>query len=300
MAGYSDSPYRQIAKEAGSDFTFTEFVSTEAIIRNSEKTFKMLQYKESERPIVFQVFGANPDVIARASKKIEQLNPDGIDLNMGCSVKKVAHKGAGAGLLKNPALVQRIIQKMVKNLSVPVTAKIRLGWDHNSLNYLEIVKILESEGASGVFVHGRTKSMNYTGKADWDKIAEIKSRLNIPVFGNGDILSYDEAKEKMKQYNLNGVLIGRAAQGNPWIFSGKDRADLSYKERYPVITRHLSLITNFYGESKGVSLFRKHIVEYLKGLSGASAIRKKIMKAESKNQVNDILDETLEFIPGSA
>lgn len=297
MAGYSDSPFRQIVRESGSSFTFTEFVSSEAIVRNSTKTFKMLQFKQEERPIIFQVFGSDPEVIEKASLRIEELKPDAIDLNMGCSVKKVAHKGSGAGLLKKPLLVKKIIRKMKRSLLVPVTAKIRLGWDHSSLNYLEIARILEGEGVSCIFVHGRTKSMGYSGKADWDKIAEIKNIVQIPVFGNGDILSFPEALKKIEGYGVNGVLIGRAAQGNPWIFLGQDRDKLNYNERYSLIRKHFDLLIHFYGHYKGIRLFRKHFVQYVKGLKGASSFRNKMLSLENYDEVIHLLEDALEFIP---
>ncbi|MES0490821.1 MAG: tRNA dihydrouridine synthase DusB [Leptospirales bacterium] len=293
MAGYSDMPYRSICRDEGSAASITEFVSSEAIIRDVQRSFEMLRYGETERPIIFQIFGYNPESILNAAKKIEKYRPDGIDLNMGCSVKKVAGKGAGSGLLKEPQKVKAIIRSLVKNLSVPVSGKIRLGWDKQSMNYIEIARILEGEGAWAVYVHGRTKTMNYSSPAMWDEIGEIKNAVSIPVFGNGDVSSLAEAHQKMETYKVDGILIGRAAMGNPWIFSGRDIRELSLEQRLPLILRHMDYIVDFYGEDHGITLFRKHIVKYLKYLPESAQYKNKIMKTRLAEEVKLILTEKL-------
>jgi tRNA-dihydrouridine synthase B len=281
MAGVSDSPYRQICREMGSGFAYTEFVSTDGISHHSKKSIDLFRFQELERPIFFQIFGNKLEVITEATKIIEDLGPDVIDLNMGCSVAKVAHKGSGAGLLRNPSYVGKIIESMKKSVSVPITAKIRIGWDHQSLNYKEIVHVLEESGISAISVHGRTKTMGYTGFADWNIISEIKSFAKVPIFGNGDIFSFEDAKRRIKESNVDGVLIGRAAIGNPWIFSGIDKSKLSFFEIREMIFKHLNLMTSFYGENHGLVLFRKHVSKYLKNFRGVSELRHKLVTAEN-------------------
>ncbi len=281
MAGVSDSPYRQICREMGSGFAYTEFVSTDGISHHSKKSIDLFRFQEMERPIFFQIFGNKCEVITEACKIIEDLNPDVIDLNMGCSVAKVAHKGSGAGLLRNPPYVGKIIESMKKSVKVPITAKIRIGWDHQSLNYKEIVHVLQESGVSCISVHGRTKSMAYTGVADWNIISEIKSFAKVPIFGNGDIQSFAEAKKRIAESKVDGVLIGRAAIGNPWIFSDIDKSTLSFFEIKEMILRHLALMTSFYGEQFGVVLFRKHVSKYLKNFRGVSELRHKLVTSEN-------------------
>ncbi|NUM42670.1 MAG: tRNA dihydrouridine synthase DusB [Leptospiraceae bacterium] len=291
MAGFSDSPYRQITREFGSAFSFTEFVSTDGISRGSKKSIDLFRFQECERPIFFQIFGNKLDVITEAAKIIEELNPDVIDLNMGCSVTKVAHKGSGAGLLKNPSYAGKIIESLSKNVRVPITAKIRLGWDHKSLNYKEVVSTLEESGVKAISVHGRTKSMGYTGKADWNAIAEIKSFAKVPIFGNGDIQTYKEAKDRINETGVDAVLIGRAAIGNPWIFKGIEKSSLKFSEIREGIYRHLKLMLEFYGERQGLILFRKHLSKYLRGFFGIADLREKLVTVTDLKDFYRLLDE---------
>jgi tRNA-dihydrouridine synthase B len=281
MAGVSDSPYRQICREMGSGFAYTEFVSTDGISHHSKKSIDLFRFQEMERPISFQIFGNNLEIITEACRIIEDLGPDIIDLNMGCSVAKVSHRGSGAGLLRKPEYVGKIIESMVKTVKVPVTAKIRIGWDHDSLNYREIVHVLQEAGAQAISVHGRTKTMAYTGVADWNIISEIKSFAKVPIFGNGDIHSYAQAQERIKTSGVDGVLIGRAAIGNPWVFAGIDKSTLTFPEVRAMIFRHLNLMTNFYGEQLGLVLFRKHVAKYLKNYFGVSELRHKLVTTPS-------------------
>lgn len=219
MAGISDSPTRKICRKFGAAFSYTEFVNADELVHRAPKALNMFRFDRKERPITFQIFGNRLEIIAEAAEIIQELKPDIIDLNMGCSTRKVSLRGAGAGLLRKPTLAGKIIEAIKKRVNVPVTAKIRLGWDSGNRNYLEVSKILEESGANALTVHGRTKEMAYTGLADWDAIGEIKTRRKIPIFGNGDIKSYEEANSKIDKYALDGVLVGRAAIGNPWIFS---------------------------------------------------------------------------------
>ncbi len=291
MAGYSDKPYRLLCREQGSAASITEFVSAEALRRDIKRSYQMLQFDETERPVIFQIFGENPDSILEAARIIARLQPDGIDLNMGCSVKKIASKGSGAALLKEPAKVKEIMRLLAQNLHLPVSAKIRLGWSEQEKNYLEIGDILQGEGAWAVFVHGRTKAQAYHGFADWEAIGKLASRLSIPVYGNGDIQTLEEARQKIKQYQLAGALIGRAAMGNPWIFSGRDIKEIGFQERVPLILRHLQLMCDFYGESHGTILFRKHLGKYLKYLPNTHTLKDSLFRETSRQGVELLLKD---------
>jgi len=292
MAGFSDLPYRTIARDFGSAMSYTEFVSTDGILHGNEKTMRMLDFDPRlEQPMTFQVFGSDENVIVEACKKIEQLGPSIIDLNMGCSVAKVSGRGAGAGLLKEPLKIGKIFARLAQELSVPVTGKIRLGWDCQCRNYLEVAKILEDNGASLLAVHGRTKSQAYEGLADWSAIAEIKQTLKIPVLGNGDVKCVADIERIKKATGCDGVMIGRAAIGNPWIFARKDRQEVTFEEKAALIRRHLSLMLGYYGEEFGLVLFRKHVVKYITEVRGAAALRGTFLTCERPEDFIALLEE---------
>lgn len=277
MAGFSDLPYRLICREYGSAMSYTEFVSADGILHGNAATQRMLAFDPTEKPVVFQIFGSDEDILVEAARRIEALGPDIIDLNMGCSVKKVAMRGSGAALLKNPRKIGRIFARLSRAVSAPVTGKIRLGWDDDSLNYLEVAKIMEDNGAALVAVHGRTKVQAYNGQANWDAIAEIKQAVNIPVIGNGDVRTVADI-ERIKQHTgCDGVMIGRAAIGNPWIFQRKDIDQVTLAEKTRLIYRHLELMVDFYGEERGLVLFRKHVVKYVRGLSHIARVKQQLM-----------------------
>lgn len=288
MAGISDSPFRRLVRRMGSDFTYTEFVSTDGITRHNTKTMDLFRFLPEERPIIFQIFGNDPEITGQAAKIIEELEPDAIDLNMGCSVRKVVFKGAGAGLLKDLPRAGRMIEAIVKSVRVPVTAKIRLGWNQSQLNYLETARVLQESGVSMIAVHGRTKEQAYGGLASWDPIGEIKARSRVPIFGNGDIKSRADAIEKMTRYDLDGVLIGRGAIGNPWVFS-RVGGPTGMEELSRVILEHLDLMAEFYGIDHGLRLFRKHVVKYLKGFSGASELRGSLVREEDPEEFRRVV-----------
>ena len=294
MAGVSDSPTRQITRKMGSAFSFTEFVSTDGIKKGIQKTIDLFKFQEMERPIHFQIFGNKKNIITDACKIIEELNPDVIDLNMGCSVSKVAHKGSGAGLLRDPIYAGEIIYSMAKNVNIPITAKIRIGWDHKSLNYKEVVHILQESGISMLSVHGRTKMMGYSGRADWNIIGEIKSFAKVPVWGNGDITSYREANQKIVETGVDGVLVGRGAIGNPWIFSGLDKETLDFNIIREKIVEHLKLMQDFYSEENGLILFRKHFVRYLHGVRGTLPLKERLLTETNSEKFMEIL---MSYIP---
>ena len=277
MAGFSDKPYRLICREYGSAMSYTEFVSADGLLHVTERVGQMLEFDPVERPVVFQIFGSDEAVLETAARQIEPLGPDIIDLNMGCSVRKVSQRGAGAALLQDPSKIGRIIARLTRALAVPITGKIRLGWDDNSLNYLEVAKILEDNGAALIAVHGRTKEQAYNGQANWDAIAEIKQAVSIPVIGNGDVQSVADI-ERIKAYTgCDGVMIGRAAIGNPWIFQRKDIDQVTLAEKARLIHRHLALMLDFYGQERGLILFRKHVVKYVRGLSHITKVKQQLI-----------------------
>ena len=291
MAGFSDKPYRLICREYGSAMSYTEFVSADGILHGNDRTEEMLKFNPSESPMVFQIFGNSEVILEQAARKIERLGPDIIDINMGCSVKKVSGKGSGAALLREPAKIGRIFSRLAKALSVPVTGKIRLGWDENSLNYLDVAKIMEDNGASLVAVHGRTKAQAYKGVANWDAIAEIKQAVKIPVIGNGDVTCVADI-ERMKQHTgCDAVMIARAAIGNPWIFQRKDIHDVTLAEKAQLIYRHLDLMLDFYGEERGLVLFRKHVVKYIRGLSHIAKVKAKLVTCTRPQEFIALMNE---------
>ncbi|MCZ8154827.1 MAG: tRNA-dihydrouridine synthase family protein [Leptospira sp.] len=293
MAGISDSPYRQITRRLGSAFSFTEFVSTEQIVLGNQRSIDMFRFQELERPIFFQIFGCDPNKVEIAAKRIIELKPDVIDLNMGCSVAKVSGSGSGAGLLKNLSIAGDMITRIKKSVSVPVTAKIRLGWDESNYNYRDTVNVLQDAGVSAISVHGRTKSMGYTGKADWNKIGEIKSFAKVPIFGNGDVFSYEDALERKRQYGVDLILIGRKAIGNPWIFNPISKYNLSFDEIKSVMLEHLHSMLEFYPseDQYALILFRKHFVRYLEGLNFPEDLKQKLLRTEKLNEFIDMLSE---------
>ncbi|EMP81238.1 TIM-barrel protein, nifR3 family [Leptospira santarosai str. CBC1531] len=289
MAGISDSPTRKICRKFGAAFSYTEFVNADELVHRAPKALNMFRFDRKERPITFQIFGNRLEIIAEAAEIIQELKPDIIDLNMGCSTRKVSLRGAGAGLLRKPTLAGKIIEAIKKRVNVPVTAKIRLGWDSGNRNYLEVSKILEESGANALTVHGRTKEMAYTGLADWDAIGEIKTRRKIPIFGNGDIKSYEEANSKIDKYALDGVLVGRAAIGNPWIFSEIKKEKLCWNDISTVILEHLRWMVEDFGEEFGLVLFRKHLVKYLSGLEFDPVWKANLLEIKEWNRFEDCL-----------
>jgi nifR3 family TIM-barrel protein len=277
MAGFSDLPYRLICREYGSAMSYTEFVSADGILYENERTFQMLAYDPTERPVTFQIFGNDETLLEEAARRIEPLGPDIIDINMGCSVKKVSGRGAGAGLLRDPAKIGRIFARLTKALSAPVTGKIRLGWDEDSLNYLEVARIMEDNGASLLAVHGRTKAQAYQGVANWDAIAEIKQAVTIPVIGNGDVSCVADIARIKQHTGCDAVMIARAAIGNPWIFQRRDIHEVTLAQKARLIQRHLELMLDFYGPDRGLILFRKHIVKYVRGLAHMAKVKQQLI-----------------------
>lgn len=289
MAGFSDIPFRLICKEYGMAMSYTEVISMDGVLWKNKKTCKLLEFRQKERPVIFQILGNDEDKIVEACRMIEPLGPDIIDVNMGCSVSDIAGKGAGAGLLKNPVKIGRIFHKLTRTLRVPITGKIRLGWDEKSRNYLEVARILEDNGASLIAVHGRTRSQFFYGKADWNAIAEVKQTVKIPVIGNGDVRCVADIERMKRDTGCDGVMIGRAAIGHPWIFQRKDRDQITATDKIVLIQRHLSLMLEYYGQDIGVILFRKHATKYIMGMPNASELRPRLVTCNSPEEIIDLI-----------
>jgi nifR3 family TIM-barrel protein len=271
MAGFSDQPFRSICRELGSAISYTEFISTEAMSQASAKTRRFFDFLPAERPVAFQFFDHDVDrLVDQIKRAVDEYRPDFVDINMGCSVHNVSQRGAGAGLLRTPAKIAAIFDRLSRELPVPATGKIRLGWDERSLNYLEVARILEDNGAAAVAIHGRTREQAYRGAAAWQPIAEVKAALKIPVIGNGDVKCAADIARLKALTNCDAVMIGRAAVGNPWIFQRRDRAEVTFDQKAAMIRRHLAAMLEYYGPERGLVLFRKHVVKYIKGVPGQS------------------------------
>lgn len=305
MAGVTDRAYRIICKEMGAGLVFTEMVSSKGLYYEDEKTKELTSIAEKERPVAIQIFGSDPSIMSEVVKKY--INPrddiDILDINMGCPAPKIVKNGDGAALLKNPSLIRKILKEVVKASTKPVTIKIRTGWDINNINGMEIAKIAEEEGVSAITVHGRTRDMFYSGKANWEYIGEIKNSVNIPVIGNGDIFEPIDAINMMEYTGCDGVAIGRGAMGNPWIFKrinllieGKDDVKPSNIDRINMAIKHLNMVCDIKGEKTGIREMRKHIAWYLKGMRDSNKIKNVINSVESKQEIEKILLDYAQYI----
>jgi tRNA-dihydrouridine synthase B len=263
MDGFSDWPYRSLCSALGSAMSYTEFVNAQFILHAPDQLDLRLRYDEAERPMVFQIYGDSADEITEATLQVMGRRPDIIDINMGCPARTVANRGAGVGLMRRPLEIARIFKRLSAALDVPLTGKIRLGWNE-SRNYKLIARIIEENGGALIAVHARTKEQGYSGLADWDAIAEVKAAVKIPVIGNGDVKTVADIERMKAHTGCEAVMIGRAAVGNPWIFSRLDRHQVSLEQVYEMVRRHLQRNMEFYGEHKGLILFRKHAIQYLK------------------------------------
>ena len=298
MAGISDSAFRRIAKEMGCGLVVAEMVSDKAILYGSQKTIDMLYMKDDERPISQQIFGSDKESFVYAAKYIEQhMHPDIIDINMGCPVPKVATRAqAGSALLKDPNKVYEIVKAVVDSVNVPVTVKIRSGWDEKSINALEIAKVVEKAGASAITVHPRTRSQGYSGKANWNIIKQIKENVKIPVIGNGDIKTCYDAKKMLVETGCDAVMIGRGLLGNPWLIkdcinylSGKEIEEVTLEERLNMILKHFNYLLDFQPEKIAVLKMRTHIGYYLKGV--LKEYKQRFMKITTKEEFINLVNE---------
>jgi nifR3 family TIM-barrel protein len=298
MDGFSDLPFRAMCRALGSAMSYTEFVNALDILQGNPKVEKKLAYLPEERPVAFQIFDSEPERLLEAALRLEARRPDIIDINMGCSVKCVSGRGAGAGLLRQPLKVARIFRKLSRQLSVPVTAKIRLGWDEDQRNYRLIARIVEENGGALIAVHGRTRAQGYGGQADWDAIAEVKQAVSIPVIGNGDVRTVADIERLKAHTGCNGVMIGRGAIGNPWIFSRLDREQVTREQVHETVRRHLEQMLSFYADDYGLVLFRKHASRYLSPFALAGEERARLMTCERPEEFLAQLDAIL-LAPGS-
>lgn len=298
MAGVSDIAYRLLAKEQGAALVCTEMVSAMGIHYTNQRTEEMLYLEDRERPVSMQLFGSNPEVMAEGAKKVEAAGADIVDVNMGCPVKKIVSSGDGSALMQTPELAEKIIEAMVKAVSIPVTVKLRLGWDETTKNIVAMAKGLEKAGAAAIAVHGRTKMQMYSGQADWTYIKEVKEAVSIPVLGNGDIFMPEVAKQRLEESGVDGLLIGRGAQGNPWIFkrinqylgTGELLPEPSFEERLAMLRKHYLLLVEYKNEVLANREIRTHAGWYIKGLPQASKWRNLINTTRTTKEFLQILD----------
>ena len=299
MAGVTDLPFRTICKEKGCGMLYTEMINAKALCYDDENTKKMLNLEDDGHPVAVQIFGSDPEYMGKAASIMNQYTNDILDINMGCPAPKVIKNGDGSALMRNPKLAAEVLTAVVKNSEKPVTLKIRKGWDDNSVNALEIAKIAEECGISALAIHGRTREQFYSGKADWDIIAEIKQSINIPVIGNGDVFDVQDAVNMLEKTKCDAIMIGRGSQGNPWIFNrinhymktGEVLPEPTLEEKISTAIKHMNLAVAEHGEYVAVREMRKHIGWYLKGLKNSAKYRDQINKITDYKEVISMLEE---------
>ncbi len=301
MEDVSDPPFRALCKEHGADLMYTEFISSEGLIRDAGKSLKKLDIYDHERPIGIQIFGDKIESMREAAAIAEAANPELIDINYGCPVKKVACKGAGAGILLDLPKMQSMTQEIVNRVKLPVTVKTRLGWDEQTIKIIEVAKRLQDVGIKALTIHGRTRSQMYKGIANWDFIAEVKNcqDIHIPIFGNGDIDSPQKAWEYKEKYGVDGIMIGRASIGYPWIFreikhffrTGFAHEPPSIDERKEAVKKHLRLSVEWKGEKQGLLEMRRHYSNYFRGINGFKPLRIKLVQSESYQEIIELMEQ---------
>ena len=301
MAGVTDRPFRVLCKEKGCGLVVTEMVSAKGMHYNDERSSKLTEVEDGEKPVSIQIFGSNPGIMAGIAEKLNTSDASIIDINMGCPTPKITKNGEGSALMLRPALVAEIVKAVSMASSKPVTVKIRKGWDDEHVNAVEIAKIAQENGAKAVAVHGRTREQFYSGKADWDIIRRVKDAVEIPVIGNGDIVNPEDAKNMLTQTGCDAVMIGRGAQGNPWIFErvlhylkkGQVLPAPSAEEIIGTILRHMQMLIALKGEHIGICEMRKHIAWYIKGMRNATFVREKVFRLDDKEEIIELLKEFL-------
>ncbi len=305
MEDVSDPPFRALCKQHGADLMYTEFISSEGLIRDAAKSVRKLDIFEYERPVGIQIFGSNIESMRKATEVTQGASPDIIDINYGCPVKKVAGKGAGAGILQDVPKMVEMTKEIVRSTHLPVTVKTRLGWDDNSKYIVEVAERLQDVGIQAISIHGRTRKQMYKGEADWSLIAEVKNnpRMTIPVFGNGDINSPQKAVEYKNRYGVDGVMIGRASIGNPWFFdqvkhfirTGEELALPTINERVDVVKKHLEMSLEWKGEHEGIVEMRRHYANYFKGIRDFKPLRMKLVTTMEVEEIFNTLEEIKNF-----
>ncbi|MEP6677586.1 MAG: tRNA dihydrouridine synthase DusB [Ferruginibacter sp.] len=308
MEDVSDPPFRAVCKDNGADLMYTEFISSEGLIRDAIKSRKKLDIFDYERPVGIQIFGGDEESLALAAKIVDVTNPDLLDINFGCPVKKVALKGAGAGVLKDIDLMVRLTSAVVKATSLPVTVKTRLGWDDNTRNIEEVAERLQDVGIKALAIHGRTRTQMYKGEADWTLIGKVKNnqRIKMPIFGNGDIDSPEKAVEYKNRYGVDGIMIGRAAIGYPWIFNeikhfvktGEHLVPPTIEERVAVASKHLHKSVEWKGPIVGIFEMRRHYANYLKGMPNIKEFRGKLVTLKTVEEIDEVLQDIVKNYSG--
>ncbi len=308
MEDVSDPPFRAVCKDNGADLMYSEFISSEGLIRDAIKSRRKLDFENEERPFGIQIFGGDEEAMSLSARICETVNPDLIDINFGCPVKKVALKGAGAGVLKDMDLMARLTSAVVRSTSLPVTVKTRLGWDDKTKNIEDVAERLQDVGIKALTIHGRTRTQMYKGEADWTLIGRIKDnpRINIPVFGNGDIDSPEKALEYKDRYGIDGIMIGRAAIGYPWIFreikyffeTGEQLPPPTVEERVAVCKKHLQRSLDWKGQVTGINEMRRHYANYLKGLPNIREYRNKLVTMKATEEIDAVLNEIVSVYSG--
>ena len=306
MAGYSNTSFRKIIKDMGAGLIFAEMVSDKALVYQNAKTLELLKMSEEERPIAQQIFGSDVESFVEAARIVESvMHPDIIDINMGCPVPKVAVSAqAGSALLKNPDKIKKIVSEVVKAVSVPVTVKIRLGWDESSINCVEVAKVIESAGASAITLHARTRAQGYSGKARWEYIKQVKESVSIPVIGNGDVKTCFEAKRMILETGCDAVMIGRGVLGNPWLIRdcveylelGSVPKPVSNQEKIEMMKRHFELLKQDKNEKVALLEIRSNILFYLKGMPGNKEMKTRICEAKSEEDIYSLLNQYLVYL----
>lgn len=293
MDGYSDRPFRHTCRELGSAMSYTEFISALDVLNRPQLVRRKLEYDPAERPVVFQLFDSQPERLLQAARALLPLGPQIIDINMGCPEKSVSGRGAGSGLLRTPLQIARIFRLLTRSLDLPVTGKIRLGWDDDCRNYRLVARIIEENGGALVAVHGRTRRQAYGGQADWDAIAEVRQAVSIPVIANGDVRTPADIARIQAHTGCQAVMIGRAAIGNPWIFAGLERSQVPREQVRQVVLRHLERSLAHYGQARGLVNFRKHANLYLSPARPPEALRKALLTCQALAEFRALLDEIL-------